>query len=87
MFVGLVTMPLVPGPRDPGLSEYAFRLSPFIAACLINLLAAWLRTQEALDPAREHPVSGSLLVHFFVYTVFTASVGFVGGWGILSLAH
>jgi hypothetical protein len=64
--VGLDLMPLVPG-GEPGFSEYALRFSPLIIAGLLLLLAAWLRSQEALDPSNDGIVSRSMMRHLAVY--------------------
>jgi hypothetical protein len=75
--VGFVLMPLVPGPANPGASEYIFRIAPLLLAAGIFLIAAWLRKQEALDPAYEGSISKSLLVHFVVYAGLSFGVSLI----------
>lgn len=72
--VGLGLQALTEGPRNPDWKDYAFSLSPLIAAALLILLAGWLRVQEALDPANEGLVSRSLWRHVGVYAGFSLAV-------------
>ena len=69
MVVGLGIMPIVPAVRGDGANPAwtSACLGAILAGASLLFLAAWLRVQEALDPANEDLISRSLKFHFGVY--------------------
>ena len=76
---GAVLMPLSPGAPDPRWTEYLFRLSPLCASALLLLLAAWLRTQEAADPAVEGSAGRSFIRNFVIYVAVSITISGIAG--------
>jgi cytochrome bd-type quinol oxidase subunit 2 len=82
---GLFVMPLVPGDLTWNWTDFVFRASPLLIATFLMLPAAWLRQQEALDPAYEVPVANTFFNSRVYYGLFFVGVFLIAALAVASL--